>query len=58
MVESKEIWHEVSLDNLLKHWVKDYNFEDGSKIVSYEWYIDTNKNRVAIKLMTRKDADS
>ena len=58
MVESKEIWHEVSLDNLLQHWIKDYHFEDGSKIVSYEWYIDTNKNRAAIKLVTRKDADS
>lgn len=57
MVESKEVWHEVYLDEILKHWVKGYDFKDDSKIVDYKWYIDTHKNRVAIKLVTRKETD-
>jgi hypothetical protein len=51
-------WTDVSLDDVLRHFVKDFVFKDGSTLVEHQAFVDTAKNRVVFKLTTRPPTDT
>ncbi len=46
-----------NLNTIMDYWVKSYEMKNGKgKIVSHEYFVDTNKNKVAIILTVDKEA--
>jgi hypothetical protein len=46
-------WTDVTLDDVLHHFAKDFTFKDGAKLVRHEAFVDTGKGRVVFKLTSQ-----
>ena len=53
--EVKTQWDEVSLDLILREFVKGYTFNDGSTLIDHDVFIDMSKRKVVFKLVTSKE---
>lgn len=47
-------WIDVSLDDVLKHFAKDFTSKDGSTVFEHAAFVDTGKNRVVFKLTMKE----
>lgn len=48
-MKTKIDYIEVLLCDVMQHWVKDYK-EEGKEIIPLDWFIDTEKKKVIVKL--------
>lgn len=52
MMEMKEIWIRVTLDEVLRYWAEAYDGGDAQKIVEREYFVDVTKKIVLFRLVT------
>lgn len=50
-------WQTHSLENVMTFFIKGYSLPRGTRVVSYEWFIDTAQGKVVIALTTDKAED-
>ena len=53
----KIIYQEVSLDNVLQHYTKDFEPKEGS-IINIDWFVDSFKNKVIFKIWVTEKEDN
>ena len=44
-------YHEVSALNVVKYFIKDYEFSGGSELIGYDWFYDPVKGVFIFKLI-------
>ena len=50
-----QMWADVSIHDVMQHYVRGFEFGDGSKLHSHEFYYDPTKGRVVFKMLTLKE---
>lgn len=51
------VWQTATLDDVIRHWAKDYAPEPGGKVEVKEFYIDPTKNAVIFELYVERRGD-
>lgn len=53
-MDIKDTWVEVPLSSVLSYYAYGFERKDGSEIVRLEYFVDTAKNVVLFKIVTRE----
>jgi len=47
----KVILEVININDIIEHWVKDYEFKEGESLVRREFYFDPTKGKVVFRLL-------
>jgi len=54
-----KVVHEIlDIKDIIKHWVKDYEFKDGESLSQYDFYFDPMKGTVIFRLFINEVEDN
>ncbi len=55
-MDIKDTWLEVPLSTVLSYYADGFERKDGTEIVRREYFVDTTKNVVLFKIVTREES--
>ena len=48
-------WQTLNLEGVIRHYIDGLNPKKGTKILSTEFFVDIQKGKVVLQILTRKD---